>query len=317
MELKSSTILSRFDFSKIFEIEKGKKLGIQLPDGLKYWAREIANFLEEKGYEVVISSSPSYGSCDIDLDLLKHVDYLIHFAHTPVKIDRVLFVPYFYEYEIDVELIKRVVKEKRIALAGTANYAWKFKRLAGELKKAGYEIFLKKGEGVEYEGQILGCNFTSLRGEYDAVLFIGDGLFHPLGVALLGKKVYRYSPLSGEIEEVRAENFIKERYALASKAIYCKSFGVLVSSKVGQMNMKKAKEALEILRKNGKEAYIIFCSEITPERLENFDFECYVNTACPRIAYDDWKKFKKPIITLNELKFAFGLEEDVVPDFRF
>ncbi len=316
MASKSSTILDRIDFSKIFEIEKGKTLGLQLPDGLKYWAREIAKFLEDKGYEVVISASPTYGSCDIDLNLLKHVDYLIHIAHSPMKFERVVFLPYFYEYQIDVELIRKTVKEKKIALAGTANYAWKFREVKEKLEKSGYNVFLGKGD-LEFEGQVLGCNFTSLRGEYEAVLFIGDGLFHPLGIAFLGRKVYRYSPLSGEIEEVKADEFKKERYKIATKAIHCEKFGILVSSKPGQFNMKKAKEALKILKEQGKEAFIVFCDEITPEKLRNFDFDCYINTACPRIAYDDWKKFDKPIITLPELKFAFGMERDVLPDFKY
>ena len=214
MVSESSTILSRIDFSQIFSrIPKGRKIGLQLPDGLKYWADEIAKYLEKNGYEVVISASHSYGSCDIDLNLLKVADYIVHVAHTPmVKLDNVVFLPYFYDYDVDVDLVKSVVKEKRIALAGTVSYAWKFKEVAKKLEEAGYEVLLKKGEGVSYEGQVLGCNFTSLRGDYEAVLFIGDGKFHPLGIAFSGRKVYRYSPLSGEIEEINAENFLKERY---------------------------------------------------------------------------------------------------------
>ncbi len=91
---------------------------------------------------------------------------------------------------------------------------------------------------------------------------------------------------------------------------------MIVSSKIGQFNLRKAEEALRILRENGREAHLILCDEVTPERLGNFKFDCFVNTACPRIAYDDWRKFEKPIITLNELKFALGIEKEIRPDFR-
>jgi diphthamide biosynthesis enzyme Dph1/Dph2-like protein len=36
--------------------------------------------------------------------------------------------------------------------------------------------------------------------------------------------------------------------------------------------------------------------------LENFPFvECFVNTACPRIGYDEWENLRKPIINADDV----------------
>ncbi|MEM4645842.1 MAG: diphthamide synthesis protein, partial [Archaeoglobaceae archaeon] len=43
-------------------------------------------------------------------------------------------------------------------------------------------------------------------------------------------------------------------------------------------------------------------------------FDFYVNTACPRISYDDYKRFSKPIITPQEFEVLIGLKEEIEMD---
>jgi len=299
-------ISERIDFSAVFEqIKSGRRIGIQLPDGLKFYAGEIARKFREKGFEVLISGKASYGACDIDMELLNAVDFLVHFGHTKmVDVERVIYAPYRVNYSIDVWLLKEKIKEREIAVIGTASYAWKFEEVAEELENAGFQVELKKGRGLELKGQVLGCNYSALEDvRSSAILFIGDGLFHPRGAKLYcNKRVYAYSPLTGEIFEVDESEFVRRRYIEISRAKTAKSFGILVSTKIGQkrldMALKIQREAFE----RGLVAEIILLDEINPSALDNFRFDAFVNTACPRISYDDYGRFSKPIITPREFE---------------
>lgn len=300
----------------IFEKIRGKCVGIQLPDGLKRYAKSIGEEFEKKGFEVIFSGKPTYGACDLDLELLKNVDVLIHIGHTKLlDYDRVIYVPYRVDYEVDPEILKREIKERRIAIIGTASYAWKFKEVKKILEKSGFEVEMKKGRRTEYEGQVLGCDYSALDGiEADAVLFIGDGRFHAIGASIYTrKKVYAYNPLSGEIELIE-EDFLKKRYIAVSRAKMCESFGILVSTKPGQNRLGLAKRLRNLARERGLKAEVILTDEITPQLTENFGFDCYVNTACPRIAYDDYERFEKPLITPQEFEVVLGIKSEIEVD---
>ena len=61
---------------------------------------------------------------------------------------------------------------------------------------------------------------------------------------------------------------------------------------------EKIKKELESA---GKKAYILVFNEIKPEKLEGVELDCYINTACPRIAIENRTEFKKPILNPDEL----------------
>lgn len=319
MASRSSTISERIDFSSIFsELGDARVLGIQLPDGLKFYAREIAEKFRERGYQVILSGKPSYGACDIDTSLLEIVDVLLHFGHTEMRsTDRVIYVPYNIDYAVDVKLLKEVIAERRIAIIGTASYAWRFDDVARQLEDAGFSVELRRGRGVKYPGQVLGCNYTCLDGSrVDAVLFIGDGRFHAVGASIYSqRKVYAYSPLSGEVEVVNTEDFIRRRYLAISRAMESRSFGIIVSTKPGQNRIALARKLQESALKRGLSAEILLVDEITPAVIDNFRFECYVNTACPRIAYDDYTRFSRPVISPPEFEIVLGVREEFSIDF--
>jgi len=71
------------------EIKKinAKKVGLQLPDGLKPNAGKIAKELNTKtGAEIIIWAGDAYGACDIAFELrLLKIDLLIHWGHTEWK----------------------------------------------------------------------------------------------------------------------------------------------------------------------------------------------------------------------------------------
>ncbi len=298
---------------------KARRIGIQLPDGLKYRCEKIAEFFESRGYEVVISGSACYGACDVDLDLLRDVDILLHLAHTPIfDIDRVLYVPYYIDY--DLEVFEDIdIEEKRIALIASAQYAWKLPQVKEVLERRGYEVELKTGsKRVKMPGQVLGCNYTVLRNsKAEAVLFVGDGLFHPVGAKIYTKKkVYRFCPLDGEFEEVErdVEDFLRKRYVSISKAIEAERGAIIVSSKIGQKRLSLALKLKVLAKERGRNVEVIYLDDVTPQRLENFLYGYYVNTACPRISYDDVELYSVPILTPQEFEILLGVRKDYTID---
>ena len=47
--------------------------------------------------------------------------------------------------------------------------------------------------------------------------------------------------------------------------------------------------------------------EVSPDELLNLGFDCYVNTACPRLAYDDQVRFGKPVLSPQEFEILCGV----------
>ncbi|MCS7130707.1 MAG: diphthamide biosynthesis enzyme Dph2 [Archaeoglobaceae archaeon] len=289
------------------------RIGVQLPNGLKKRAIEIC---EELGSDVILSGESCFGACDLDLSLLTDVDFLYHYAHTRIlKFGRVIYVPYFVDYDLEkvADSIKKI-SERDLALISTAQYCHKLPELKELLQNLGFKVELKKGsERVEYAGQVLGCNYSVLRdSNAKAIVFIGDGLFHAIGASFYtGKKVYAVNPINFELIEVDSSDFLRTRYLQISKCVGLSKVGIIVSTKPGQKRLNLAEELKKMAIKSGLKAIIIYINEITPEKLENLPFDFYVNTACPRISYDDFKRFKKPIITPTEFEYLLKLREDI------
>jgi len=62
---------------------------------------------------------------------------------------------------------------------------------------------------------------------------------------------------------------------------------------------------LKEIKKRGKEAYLIFLNDLD-EKINYLGFDCFISTACPRVAIDDTPKFKKPVLTPIELQILLN-----------
>ncbi len=141
-------------------------------------------------------------------------------------------------------------------------------------------------------GQVLGCNAwntVSVADKVDAFLFVGSGVFHPIGVAMRTRKpVYCYNPFNQEFKQITDKDI--ERYEARKrgqvlKYLSAKRVGILVSIKAGQKNLGRAYALQQEARAAGKEAHVFACDTLEQRFLEDFNFiDCWVNTACPRIA---------------------------------
>jgi len=67
--------------------QRAKQVCIQLPDGLKQYAKDIQNTLEKQtNAEIVIWMGNCYGACDIPIQIEKvGIDLLIQWGHSEWK----------------------------------------------------------------------------------------------------------------------------------------------------------------------------------------------------------------------------------------
>lgn len=276
---------------------------LQVPDGLKRKALKLA---DEIG-DVIIDCESCYGACDLAINEAKVLgcEKIIHFGHSKlVESD----VPVEYREireKVTLPLEKLKIKEKRIGLVSTLQFINSLDAVKEFLEKSRKKVVIGKWKG--YPGQILGCDVSAaknIENEVDAFLFIGTGQFHPLGLALQTEKpVYFWNLEKKTMEDLSElkQKFLKQRYAAIALAKDAKTFGILVSTKPGQLKLELAKSMKKKLEQKGKRAYILAFNEIKPEKLEGFDLDCYINTACPRISIDNRTDFKKPILNSDEV----------------
>jgi 2-(3-amino-3-carboxypropyl)histidine synthase len=310
---------------RIARKRKYRTIGLQLPDGMKRAAFEIAVFLSGRtGASVIISGDPCYGACDLALDLEElGVDALVHFGHTGFgKAKRNAPLDVFYvECSIDAELPRKMYDELKnhlnagetVGLVATAQYTNQLGRLKKMLDGDGFGAIIGTPDRkCALPGQILGCDTSAsenVKERADKFVYIGSGGFHPAGVAVsTGKSVLICDIEKREVREIGGERdrLLRKRWALVQKCMDAKTFGIVLSTKSGQRRIALANRLLRLSKKCGKTAFIIALREFTPEALLAFGADAYVSTACPRLAIDDSARFYKPVLTPPEMEIVLG-----------
>jgi 2-(3-amino-3-carboxypropyl)histidine synthase len=174
-----------------------------------------------------------------------------------------------------------------------------------QIEGTGRKVFTYRTRHSFMKGHLLGCAVEDFGGEFDAFLYVGDGLFHPQALLLNNdKKVLMYNPFDKKtrvIEKKDIEKALKRRKGALVKFLSSENIGVLVTTKAGQQQLDSALKLKEKFPE--KKFYILISNDIDFEGLADFPFvECFVNTACPRIAYDDIEKFSRPVIDITEIR---------------
>ena len=282
-------------------------VALQFPAGLKRRAAEYSAQLREAGFAVIINGDPCYGACDLALDTLSHADVLVHFGHTPVdERENVIFEPYPVDFDIAVVAnALPLLKEKTVGLVTTVQHIHMVPRMETFLREKGIDVRVADGgTRAPNRGQVLGCSFAAARDTHaPEILFVGTGVFHPIGIALsTGARVIALDPLAGIAQEVSGDALLRRRFAVIEKARDAESIGIIVSSKSGQERMALAQRLSALSTK----AVIITMREVSPDELLNLGFACYVNTACPRLAYDDQVRFPAPVLSPQEFEILCG-----------
>jgi 2-(3-amino-3-carboxypropyl)histidine synthase len=299
------------DISRLVEKikERGvRRVALQFPAGLKRQAGEIAGNLRAAGFWVVISGDPCYGGCDLALDTLAFADVLVHYGHTPLGTHpRVIFEPWKVDIPLDsLDQAIPLLKGTLIGLVTTSQHAHLLPRMAEYLKARGIEARIGGGdERTPLPGQVLGCSYSAARiPGVREILYVGTGMFHPLGVQLAtGARVVALDPFTGTASEIDASRLLRTRHALIERARHAERFGILVSTKTGQCRRELAERLASLCDR----AFLVVAREIDPDELLNLGFGAYVNTACPRLSYDDQPRFPVPILTPQEFEILCGV----------
>jgi 2-(3-amino-3-carboxypropyl)histidine synthase len=280
-----------------------KRVALQFPEGLKRRSAEVTSSLKNAGFDVIVSGDPCYGACDLALDTLKFADVLVHFGHSPVdNHPQVIFEPYQIDFDVAVlENALPLLKGRTIGLVTTVQHVHLIPAMEKFLHSKGFASTVAEGSGrTPNRGQVLGCNFAAAKKTgADEILFVGTGLFHPIGIALSTcARVISLDPLTGDARVVNSDTLLRRRFALIEKARGAKTIGIIVSTKNGQQRMELARH-LESL---SPVAVIVTMREVNPDELLNLGFACYVNTACSRLAYDDQVRFPVPVLSPEEFE---------------
>ncbi len=302
--------------------DDAKLVALQFPDGLRDFHGPVTKAVEAAtGARVVVSADPSYGACDLADDEMEKIgaDALIHFGHTEMphlkKLERipVHFVAARSTHEVETvtRLALDELEGERVGVIGTTQHLHKLPDVARILREAGYEPVIQDGDArVATAGQVLGCNYTAAAKDADSYLYIGSGYFHPLGLALsTSKKIVCADPYNNEVRTMDEERdrFLRQRYGAISAVRDAKTFGVVASSKQGQLRWKMAQALKRRIEARGRSATLILLKQISPDYLVNFrHLDAFVSTACPRVAIDDYGRYPKPMITPIELEIAIG-----------
>ena len=211
-----------------------------------------------------------------------------------------------YKGKIDLSNLDTSVLPKNIGLATTVQFLDFIDEIKQYLQNNGISVYVDKIR-QKYEGQLLGCDIGSaekIKDKVDSFLYIGTGVFHPLGIALnIDKEVFCYDPISAaltKIDRKEVERYNKKRKIAYLKFLEATEIGILVSLKPGQNNFRKAVELKKQLK--DKNCYIFASDTLDFNQIENFPFvQCWVNTACNRIL-DDYEKFPKPLVDLSDIE---------------
>lgn len=286
------------------------KILVQVPEGLKAEAQQLASAIENEGMEAIIDVDPCYGACDLrDHEaVLLGCDALLHMGHSSMGVRAELPVMYWkctIKFNPLPALRKGLPLLKdyaTISMAATVQYLPALDKAAGFLKSRGKTVALGRPSKTAYSGQILGCDQSgplSVGKNSDCFLVIAGGMFHALGMAAATEKpVFLLDAEKGVLKDVTKEG-AKRRMARASKAAWARGnlhkFVILVSTRRGQMNVKTAEAVRRHLAMLKKESWIVSADLLTPQALMGLKYDCLVNCACPRLS-EDTKMFGKIII---------------------
>ena len=203
------------------------------------------------------------------------------------------------------------LKDTKLGLVGSIQHLHLLPDFHDRLEKAGYDVTIPIGGArLSFPGQVLGCNYSGDDDTIGHYLFLGSGDFHPIGLVLhTGKPLAMLDPYSGNAEEMsleRIERILRQRFGLIMASKDCESFGILIGEKPGQMRRTLALRMKRILEKHNKKGYLLALEHISPDLIDFYPVDAFVNTACPRIAIDDSVRYRKPLLTPFELEVSLG-----------
>jgi 2-(3-amino-3-carboxypropyl)histidine synthase len=223
---------------------------------------------------------------------------------------KTLFIPARLKkaVRLDIASLKKLqsqlIPSSKIGLCSSIQFVDSLDTIKKQLND--YDVVLMQGVHSRNKGQVLGCDMPHIKeGDREVILYVGDGMFHPMGIRIKTEiSIFTYNPFSKtlntlDVDEVK--KVIKRKKGALVKFLMSDAIGVLVSTKPGQNRYSRV-SALKKKYKD-KQFYVVAFDSVDFSSLENFPFiKVWVNTTCPRIAYEDASRVTRPIINISDLK---------------
>ncbi|MEM1927277.1 MAG: diphthamide biosynthesis enzyme Dph2 [Acidilobaceae archaeon] len=329
---------------KVIEERSARRVVIQLPDGIKQYSPMLSLCIKRRlggAIEVYVSGEGSYGACDLDLDVLENTikpDLIVHVGHTPyppwlcslstrgrVEKASVVYVPAYSRVDFSERAVEEALEilrsynAKRVGLVAPLQHVSRLSKLALQIERRGLEPSIPKGlPPYLLDGQVIGCEYrvaTSI--DVDAYLYLGGGLFHPLGLYLVARKpVVKIDPHEDRVMDVTplGVKYLRIRLFKVQQAIAAKRWAIVVGLKTCQYRDWLVESLKKLLEDSGREYVLVATSVLTLERIADIDsswIEAFVVTSCPRLPIDDLWEYHKPVLTPGEARMALaGTLED-------
>lgn len=179
-------------------------------------------------------------------------------------------------YDEVIKLIEKEIPEKKLSLC----YSNQFIDIARKVKGL-------LGDRVIHRTQVLGCSRPKFPREVEAILIVGEGKFHSVSLAY-ESKLPTYMLEDGRIIKILNEDVKKmeqKERGMYLKYLNSKKVGVLITNKPGQQRLKSALDYFHNLK--DKKGYMFIANDLNTKEFENFQIDCWVNTACPRMDLTD------------------------------
>ena len=189
---------------------------------------------------------------------------------------KTIFIPAKIKSKVHKPKIFSLSKKlpKNIAIA----YSIQYQNQAREIKN----IFSKNHKITKFI-QVLGCSKPRFSKTTQAILLLSDGKFHGVSLALETKLpvyILENNQLT-KISKKDIEIFEKKQRTSYVKFLHADKIGILISTKPGQQNLKKALSLKKKLK--DKDAYLFIGNNLNTSEFENFGLDSWINTACPRL----------------------------------
>jgi 2-(3-amino-3-carboxypropyl)histidine synthase len=162
---------------------------------------------------------------------------------TTSKKTSIIFIPAKYNKDITIsaEVIDKV--PSKVMLFSSVQFLHQLPSIIKQLESAGKNVLMVRSKNFLYEGmisekgQLLGCNaetfdIKSRRNEFDAFLYIGDGIFHPQALLVNNRKdIYCYNPKTKRLNILKKElydNIQKRRKGSILRLLSSKNIGIII-----------------------------------------------------------------------------------------
>jgi 2-(3-amino-3-carboxypropyl)histidine synthase len=322
------------DKGKIFEIindQKPHSVALNGPEGLIAKIQETAYSIEEAFHiPAYVIGDTCWGSCDLNThaaDMLG-ADILFNIGHTIAMKSvgkKAVMIDAFDDINFDFIARKCAidlrVRYETISLLTDSQHLNQVPFVKEIFEEFGYDVIIGKGKGQLNHAQVFGCEFYPayhLLHKVDAYIFLGQSMFHSASIALSTEKpTYMLDPYFQEYLEVTkfAQGLQKKAVLAIYRALDAERIGIIIGLKEGQFSQVRALDLKKTLEGLGKKVQLIALTEITNERVQNFEkIDAFIQVACPRIATDN--HFKKPMLSVPQgLALIRLLKNEPIEDF--